>query len=176
MIEGLTVTSGGRDIQFPFRVVPIEKGGLAKDPNDSPLAIQSGSGVTFVREPAEPDADSPVVQKDSLCMVAQSSQHLLAEIVDVHRPEEVHPIQRRLESAGLTASSLHRSEKRSEAALSGKGTEVRLTLLCPDNGFAIITLSYSFKGTGPETKADAESLLASVHGLLDPAGTSPVSK
>jgi hypothetical protein len=41
--------------------VPIEKGGLAKNSNDRPLVIQSGSGVTFVRQPAEPEADGSVV-------------------------------------------------------------------------------------------------------------------
>jgi hypothetical protein len=39
-------------------------------------------------------------------MVAKSSQFLLAEIVDVHRPEEVHPIQARDSMLGVITDVL----------------------------------------------------------------------
>ena len=72
------------------------------------------------------------------------------------------------ESEGLRTVSLNRAEKQSEAVQKTEGTEVRITLLFAENGFATITLSYSFQGTDIKSKAQAESVLARAQQLLAP--------
>lgn len=80
------------------------------------------------------------------------------------------------ETVGLRATSLNRSDKRCEAILNATGTEARLTLVFPDNGFATITLAYKFEGTEAKAKVEAESVLARAQAILSPDQASPPGK
>jgi len=80
------------------------------------------------------------------------------------------------ESVGMRATSVNRSDKRSEATLTAAGTEARVTLEFPDNGFATITLAYKFEGTEAKAKAEAESVLARAQAILSPDQAPPPGK
>jgi hypothetical protein len=77
------------------------------------------------------------------------------------------------ESVGMRATLLNRSDKRSEAVLSAAGTEARLDLVFPDNGFATIKLTYRFEGTEAKAKAEAESVLTRAQAILSPDQAPP---
>jgi hypothetical protein len=81
-----------------------------------------------------------------------------------------------VESAGLRSEPVERPREGGEAILRGKGMDVRFTLSSHDNGFTTIALSFSYEGTGTETKAQAESLLTGVQSILDPAVASSEGK